>query len=333
MWIIGCDLHTRYQQVAALETTTGELVEHRLEHEGEAVRQFYAALPAGARIGIEATGHAQWFERLLAELGHELWVGDAAEIRAAAVRQQKTDARDAQLLLQLLVEKRFPRIWFPSGEERETRRLLLHREKLLRMRTTIRNQLQALAMNQGVRRRRALWSAKGRRELEALPLGRWSSTQRRDLLALAEVLDGRIEALNQAVIAEAARGASLDATAGGGAGDRAGVPADAGAGRALPAEQAGGELSGIEPARVFLGRTAAARRHQQARQHAGALAAGGGGADGRPTRPRTAPRLCAAETPPRVSHRQGGGGPKVGSALVLEVAHARSARATGEPAE
>jgi transposase len=205
MWIIGCDLHTRYQQVAALETTTGELVERRLEHEGEAVRQFYAALPPGARIGIEATGHAQWFERLLAELGHELWVGDAAEIRAAAVRQQKTDARDAQLLLRLLVEQRFPRIWLPSVEERETRRLLLHREKLVRMRTMIRNQLHALAMNQGLRWRRKLWSAKGRRELEALPLGRWGSTQRRDLLALAEALDARLEALNQAVIAEAAQ--------------------------------------------------------------------------------------------------------------------------------
>lgn len=202
MWIIGCDLHTRYQQVAALDTETGELVERRLEHAGEAVRQFYAALPGGARVGIEATGHAQWFERLLAELGQELWAGDAAEIRAAAVRAQKTDVRDARLLLQLLVEKRFPRLWLPSVEERETRRLLLHREKLVRLRTTIRNQLQALALNQGLRRRRRLWSAPGRRELEALPLGRWSRVQRDDLLALAATLDARIAELNQAVLAE-----------------------------------------------------------------------------------------------------------------------------------
>ncbi len=48
-------------------------------------------------MGIEATGHTRWFERLLTELGQELWVGDAARIRAADMRKQKTDARDAAI--------------------------------------------------------------------------------------------------------------------------------------------------------------------------------------------------------------------------------------------
>jgi transposase len=59
---------------------------------------------------MEATGYAQWFERMLAQLGHELWVGDAAGIRAAMVRKQKTDVRDARHILDLLVANRFPRI-------------------------------------------------------------------------------------------------------------------------------------------------------------------------------------------------------------------------------
>jgi transposase len=205
MQIIGCDLHTRYQQVAALDAVTGELIERRLEHEGEAVREFYAGQPRPTRVGIEATGHAQWFERLLAELGHELWVGDAAQIRASVVRQQKTDTRDAQHLLRLLIEGRFPRIWIPSTEEREVRQLLVHRSKLVQMRTAVRNQLQALALNQGLRRRRKLWSPKGRRELEALSLGRWGAERRSDLLALIQVLDARLAALNQEVSAEAER--------------------------------------------------------------------------------------------------------------------------------
>jgi transposase len=91
MWIIGCDLHTREQQIAALDTTTGTLVERRVEHAGDAVRRFYAALPRPARVGIGASGTGQGFEKLLAELGRELWVGDAAEIRASVVRQQRTD--------------------------------------------------------------------------------------------------------------------------------------------------------------------------------------------------------------------------------------------------
>ena len=105
MKIVGCDLHTRYQQIAMLDAETGELTERRLEHESGEARAFYANLTGPVRVGIEATGHTRWFERMLAELGHELWIGDAAEIRASMVRKQKTDARDAQALT-----NPFPRI-------------------------------------------------------------------------------------------------------------------------------------------------------------------------------------------------------------------------------
>ena len=110
------------------------------------------------RIGIEATGHARWFERLLAELKFELWIGDPAEIKAARVRKQKTDRQDALLLLKLLVEDRFPQIWVPSPENRDLRQLIWHRHRLVQMRTRAMNQIQATAMNDGVRRKKTLWS-------------------------------------------------------------------------------------------------------------------------------------------------------------------------------
>ena len=103
MLLIGCDFHTRFQQIAMVDSTTGEMMERRLEHPEQA-RRFYSALPSVARVGMEATGQAQWFERVLREGGHELWVGDAAEIRASVVRKQKTDVRDALHILDLLVE-------------------------------------------------------------------------------------------------------------------------------------------------------------------------------------------------------------------------------------
>jgi transposase len=92
MMIVGCDLHTRYQQIALLDT--GKLVERRLEQESGEARALYAGLRGAVRVGIEATGHTHWFEAMLTELGHELLMGDAAKIRAAVVRKQKTDARD-----------------------------------------------------------------------------------------------------------------------------------------------------------------------------------------------------------------------------------------------
>jgi Transposase len=120
---------------------------------------------------MEATGYARWFERLLAELNFELWVGEAAQIRAMRVRKQKTDRRDAEHLLKLLVEDRFPRIWVAIPENRDLRQLLWHRHRLVQMRTRVMNQLQAIAMNEGVRRKQKLWSKQGRAPLESLPVG------------------------------------------------------------------------------------------------------------------------------------------------------------------
>lgn len=186
-------MHTRYQQVAAIDQETGAVVEVRLEHAGDAVRLFYPALPKGSVVGIESIGYTQWFEKMLTELGHELWIGDAAEFRAANVRHPKTDIPDARLILQLLDEQRFPRLWLPTAEERDARRLLWHRVKTVQMRTTARIQLHALALNQRLRRGSAPWS---RRELAQLALGHFSSEMRQDLMELTTTLDARVEWLN-----------------------------------------------------------------------------------------------------------------------------------------
>jgi transposase len=154
-------------------------------------------------VGIEATGYTQWFERLVGELGHELWVGHPAEIRARAVRRQKTDTRDAEHLLDLLLAHRFPRVWVPTPQERDLRQLLKHRDKLVRIRTSVKNQLHYLAMSQGVCRKRKLWSGRGRAELEGLFLGPWATRRRQELLALLDRLAPQIEELDQAVLNEA----------------------------------------------------------------------------------------------------------------------------------
>jgi len=163
MIIIGCDFHPSYQQIAMLDLETGEQQELMLEHERGQARRFYEALRGRqVRIGMEACGNSLWFERMTEELGHELWLGDATQIRAQETRRQKTDRRDAALLLKLLVEGRFPRLWVPTMALRDTRQLLLHRHKLVEMRTRVKNELQHLALNQGVRLKSKLWSEAGR---------------------------------------------------------------------------------------------------------------------------------------------------------------------------
>jgi transposase len=156
-------------------------------------------------VGIEATGPIHWFERLLAQLGHQLWIGDSAQIRASVVKLQKTDQRDAAHILDLLLAKRFPRIWVPTPAERDLRQLLWHRHKLVCMRTMVGNQLHALAMGQGLCRKQKLFTKKGRGELESLTLGPWASRRRSELLRLLDQLEPSIDELDRAVLEQAQR--------------------------------------------------------------------------------------------------------------------------------
>jgi transposase len=207
MLIIGCDYHPGFEQIAFVDTETGELGERRLAHREEA-EEFYHQLKdrgLGVRVGMEASGHAGWFEHLLRDLQFELWIGDAAEIRTKRVRKQKTDRQDAQLLLQLLMENRFPRIWVADAENRDLRQLLWHRHRLVQMRTRVMNQLHVVALNEGLRRKKALWRPAGRRELESLVLARWASRRRQDLLDLLDQFTPQIEQLTLALEEEVAK--------------------------------------------------------------------------------------------------------------------------------
>src|SRR6202008_2474602 len=200
MIIIGADYHPGFQQIAFVDTDTGEFQERQLQHPEEA-EKFYRELAAQGqkvRVGIEARGHARWFERLLPELNFELWIGDAAEIQTKRVRKAKTDREDARLLLRLLLEDRFPRIWVPSWENRDLRQLLWHRHRIV-------NQLQAGALNEGLRAKKKLWRENGRQQLESFRLAPWASRRRQDLLALLDGLNPMIAELNQAVEQEVER--------------------------------------------------------------------------------------------------------------------------------
>ena len=199
MTIVGCDFHPAWQQVALLNIETGEMTERKLMHgDGEAER-FYRQLPAPSLIGIEACGNSQWFVDLLQRLGHEVWIGDAAQIRASYVRKQKTDRRDAAHILKLLVEGRFPRLWTPSTEERDLRQLLVHRQKLVSIRTRVKGGLQHLALNRGLQKKSALWTQAGQKALRELPLPTWAACRREDLLGLLANLDKQIGKLDAAV--------------------------------------------------------------------------------------------------------------------------------------
>jgi transposase len=144
MIIIACDFHPGFQQIAVLDTESGECEERKLMHATGEAEQFYRKLGVPSLVGMESVGNSQWFVQLLERLGHEVRIGDAAQIRASYICKQKTEKRDACHILKLLVEDRFPCIWVPDARMRDQRQMLIHRHKLVQIRTRVKNELQHL---------------------------------------------------------------------------------------------------------------------------------------------------------------------------------------------
>src|SRR5258708_22141466 len=228
MIIIGVDFHPGLQQIASVDTVTGEFEEKRLAHREEA-EKFYrdlASRGAQIRVGMEASGYARWFERLLAELQIELWVGDASEIERKRARKQKTDRQDAQHILKLMLKDDFPKIWVTSWENRDLRQLLWHRHRMVQARTRVMNQLQAVALNEGLHCKKKLWRERGRQQLESFALAPWASRRRHDLLELLDRLNPVIAELTQAIEREVENyrcGAAAENASGSGRANGAGV--------------------------------------------------------------------------------------------------------------
>jgi transposase len=205
MRIIGCDFHPSFQRIAMVDTETGEMMERSLLHAGGEAQRFYEALSGEVVVGMESSGNTLWFERLLERLGHKLLIGNPTAIAAANPRRQKCDRRDARHILQMLQEQRFPALWVPSMVERDLRQLLKHRHTLVQMRTRIKNQLQHIALNQGMQKKRQLWTKAGLEQFQSLALEPWTKRRRDDLLKVLQEMEAHITELNQAVAVEAQR--------------------------------------------------------------------------------------------------------------------------------
>jgi len=200
---VAVDLHAREQTVRVCDSSDGEIKKYHLYHQKDNVRGFYERLPGQVIVGFEASGYSAWFEQMLAELGHEYWLGNAAEIRRKAPRRQKNDNRDADLILTLMLRGDFPRLHTFSEESRQVLRQLRYRHKLVKVRTIAKNSLQAIALNAGLPLKRRLWSKAGLAQLEALPLSPVLAQQRTEWGQLLTTLNQRLTSLEASLAQQA----------------------------------------------------------------------------------------------------------------------------------
>ena len=199
----GVDFHARLQTVSFLDTSDGELHQQDLHHQKDDIRAFYSQFSGEVIVGLEASAYSRWFEQMLEELGHQVLIGDAAEIRRLARRRQKNDHRDADLILELLHKGDFPRVHRPSAQSLEVMRQLRYRHRLVKMRTMVKNSLHAIALGAGLSLQSKIGTAKSRQRLQALALPPGLAAQRDEWLNLLDALDTKIATAEQWLTAAA----------------------------------------------------------------------------------------------------------------------------------
>lgn len=188
----GVDFHARSQTIAYCDSIDGKVQVTQLDHREDDLRQFYSQLPGQVIVGLETCGTSRWFEQLLEDLGCEVWIGHASEVRRFARRRQQNDRRDAELILDLLLRGDFPRIHQRCAQSQEVLRQLRYRHRLVRMTTMIKNSLQAMAKGAGLSERLNLSSRGGKQRLLAASMSAVQDQQRSQWLDLLAALEQRI---------------------------------------------------------------------------------------------------------------------------------------------
>ena len=180
------------QTVAYCDTTDGEIHLVQLEHRKDDIRGFYSQFTGEVIVGLEASGYSSWFEAMLDEIGHTVWMGHAAEIRRRANWRQKNDRRDAELILEIMLRGDFPQIQRHSRESVEILRMLRYRGRLIKIRTMISNNLKAIAISSGLTEKTRMLSRTSQGRLKAARLTEAHKHQSEDLMMLLGPLNETI---------------------------------------------------------------------------------------------------------------------------------------------
>jgi transposase len=205
---IGVDFHPHQQTAAWCDSITGETRTVDIKHDLGRVREFYQSFSEPAVIGIEASGKATWFENMLFETGHKLFVGNPVLIRKKATSRHKNDRRDAELILNLLMRGEFPALWRRPPESTEVIDIMGLRSQLVRHRTQMYNRLQGLAHSTGMPKGR-MRTAAFQAVLKAAEMDEASSIRREYLFSMIDELNIRIGKLNEWLMKKAEGNSSV----------------------------------------------------------------------------------------------------------------------------
>ena len=141
---IGLDVHKHYITIGGTNAQQ-ELVLRPRNVEIERFRDWAAQnLRLNDKVVLEATTNTWDIYDIVAPLVAEVQVAHPAEVKQIANARVKTDKRDVERLIRLLITGSVPKVWVPPTEVRQLRALLAYRWRLVKMGTMIQNRLHSL---------------------------------------------------------------------------------------------------------------------------------------------------------------------------------------------
>ena len=149
---VGLDLGDRSSWYCVLDETGRILLEQKVSTTPKALQAVFGAMPR-SRIALETGTHSPWISRLLGELGHEVIVANARQLRLIGESRKKDDRLDAQTLARLV--RIDPELLSPvkhrSRQGQADLTVIRARAGLVRARTALVNTVRGLAKSYGER--------------------------------------------------------------------------------------------------------------------------------------------------------------------------------------
>jgi len=148
--VVGLDLHRRRSVIVRMTEDGRKLETVRITNSPAALRREIAKAGHHPRVVVEATYGWYWAADVLEEAGAEVHLAHPLGIKAYTYRRVKNDERDAADLADLLRMGRLPEAWIAPPEIRELRELTRYRDKLVKLRTSVKDQVHAVLAKLGI---------------------------------------------------------------------------------------------------------------------------------------------------------------------------------------
>lgn len=168
MKYVGVDLHKNQFTVCFRdEEGKEEIKKYSMEKSG--IEEFKKRLGKKAKVAIETTGNSKYFYDEIVERVKEVKIINTSKFKVISKSVKKTDKEDARVIAEYLSKDMLPEVRVQKKEQREINSLIQTRDKMVKMRSDLKNKIHGILMENGIKSEREMFSSEKalRKVLEA----------------------------------------------------------------------------------------------------------------------------------------------------------------------